>query len=47
MKEAEVDANSNNYATIYPVKKAFAVGHKSFDGCVRNVDGRLLIHGKE
>ena len=47
VREAEDAADRNDFRTVYRITKELACGRKSFDGPVKDVNGRLLIHDDE
>lgn len=40
-------AKSNDFVTVYQIRKQLAGGRESFDGLVRDINIRLLIHDDE
>lgn len=45
--EAEVAANNHVFATIYRATKEFALGPRFFNGSLKDVNGKVLIHDED
>lgn len=47
VREAEAAINKYGFAAVYRILKEFTGGRKSFDGCMGDINVRLVIHGDE